>query len=115
MTRITFLRIIIVQLAFMFCLSSTASAVQGESLGSPASAKRDSTKAGAATQQSDRKVLNIVIDKIENGNIYTKEGKVYQMSSGTKTIDNSKTVAGTKQRIAELVYDGGTLVSVTIK
>jgi hypothetical protein len=81
-----------------------------------ASKKASSTKSAsnAATQKAlQRNVVNIVVDKIEGGTIYSKGGGKFRISGSTKVIDNRHSV--TKMRIAELVFEDGTLVAVSIK
>ena len=60
-----------------------------------------------------RKVVNIVVDKIEEGAVYSKDGQKFEITSDTKVIDNSHPV--TKMRTAELAFENGDLVTVTLK
>ncbi len=58
-------------------------------------------------------VINIVVDKIEDRAIYSKDGTKYDISSATRVINNSN--PGSKMKIAELVFENRNLVAVTIK
>lgn len=68
-----------------------------------------STTSGAYNQQ----VLNIILDKIEGGFVYSQDGRRFQMTSTAKVIDNAQ--GKSKIRIAELIFIQGMLVSVHIK
>ncbi len=59
-----------------------------------------------------QEVVNIVVDKIEEGAIYSKEGRKFEIPFA-KVIDNSHSV--TKMRTAELIFENGTLVTVVLK
>lgn len=76
----------------------------------------NSTKTGASAYSSssvERVVVNIVLDRIEDGVIYSKDSQTFQLPGSAKVIDNSHPV--TKMRTAELVFENGSLVMVNIK
>jgi len=62
-----------------------------------------------AVQQS---VENVFVDKIEDGAIYSKDGRMFE-TAGAKVIDNSRKAAGRKA--AELFFQNGSLVEVIFK
>lgn len=66
-----------------------------------------------ATRTVQRDVVNIVVDRIEGALIYSRDGKTFEVPSWTKVINNSHRV--TKMRTAELVFQNGSLVAVTLK
>ncbi len=73
-----------------------------------------SAKASSQSQPSvHRKVVNVVVDRIEEGAVYSRDGQKFQITSDTKVIDNSNPV--TKMRTAELAFENGDLVTVTLK
>ncbi len=59
------------------------------------------------------KVVNIVVDKIEGGAVYSKDGQKFEITSTTRVINNTHPV--TKMRTAELAFENGNLVTVTLK
>ncbi len=61
----------------------------------------------------ERQVVNIVLDKIENGIIHSRDGRTFQISSTTKIVNNAN--PSTSMRLAELTFENGLLVNVTIK
>ena len=75
--------------------------------------------AGPATTSSpsspsvQREVVNIVVDRIEGASIYSKDWRTFKIPSSVKVIDNSHRV--TRMRTAELVFENGSLVAVTLK
>ncbi len=77
-----------------------------------------SPKAGPAktSKQSppsaQREVVNIFVDKIEDGAIYSKDGREFRIGS-TKVIDNSR--PATKMKAAELSFVNGELKAVILK
>ncbi len=60
-----------------------------------------------------QEVVNIVIDKIENGYIYAKDGRKFQLNSSTKIISNKG--SSRNVRTAELTLQNGYLVTAIIK
>jgi len=58
-------------------------------------------------------VMNIIIDKIENNIIYSKDGRTFPVSGSTKIINNHKSTA--KIQIGELFFEDGRLITVIIK
>jgi len=65
------------------------------------------------TPALQRNVVNIVVDRIEGALIYSKDWRTFEVPSSTKVIDNSHRV--TKMRTAELIFENGSLVAVTLK
>jgi len=100
---------------FIAALFSPCSAMQAVSGGQATQKdKSAATSLNTSSQSSvQREVVNIVVDRIEDGAIYSKEGKKYQITSSTKVVNNSKT--GSKVKIAELDFENGNLVAVIIK
>ena len=89
---------------------------------SPAAGGSTSSAGGATSapglhtigaQTIHRSVVNIIVDRIEEGTIYSKDGRTFQVPSFMKVIDN--THPATKMRTAELVFQNGKLVAVSIK
>jgi hypothetical protein len=66
-----------------------------------------------STPALQRNVVNIVVDRIEGSLIYSKDWRTFEVPSSIKVIDNSHRV--TKMRTAELVFENGSLVAVTLK
>lgn len=113
MTGFTFPRLVILLPALLLCFSGSASAFRATSVVREPVAAQDPKKGTAIVpRQVDRVVINVVIDKIEDGRIYTKDGRAIQIS-GVKVVDNS--TLGSIMKMAELAYEGSTLVSVIIK
>jgi hypothetical protein len=59
-----------------------------------------------------RSVENVFIDKIEDGAIYSRDGRKFE-TGGAKVIDNSHKATGRKA--AELFFENGDLVEVILK
>ena len=78
--------------------------------GSASSASRQNTITHRATQ---RNVVNIVVDRIDGPFIHSRDGKSFEIPNSIKVINNSHSV--TKTRTAELVFENGSLVGVSIK
>jgi hypothetical protein len=84
--------------------------------GAPSKAPAKSAPATTSSRLSpsaQREVVNIVVDKIEEGAIYANDGAKFEISSSTRVVDNSHPNAG--RRTAELFFENGTLVSVSLK
>jgi guanyl-specific ribonuclease Sa len=60
-----------------------------------------------------REVVNIVVDKIEGGAMYAKDGKKFEITSATRIVDNNH--HSTRMRTAELSFENGDLVTVILK
>jgi len=60
-----------------------------------------------------REVVNIVVDKIEGGAMYAKDGKKFEITSATRIVDNNH--HRTRMRTAELSFENGDLVTVILK
>jgi hypothetical protein len=58
-------------------------------------------------------VVNIVLDNIEGRTVSAKDGRQFDMTGSTKVIQNIQPASS--MRIAELVFEDGVLVTVTIK
>ena len=103
--------------------ASTPGKAPSVSGGTSSKAGGTSSKAGSASSKAgqsaikaqgiQRSVVNIVVDRIEGGTIYSKDGQAFQVPSSIKVIDNTHAV--TKMRTAELVFQNGSLVAVSIK
>ncbi len=59
------------------------------------------------------KVVNIVVDKIEGGSIYSKDGRKFSITGAAKVIDNRNLKI--RKRTAELMFENGSLVTVELK
>jgi hypothetical protein len=58
-------------------------------------------------------VINIIIDKIENGFIYSKDGEVFTINESTQTINNHNSESNL--RVGELFFSNGKLIIISIK
>jgi Na+-transporting methylmalonyl-CoA/oxaloacetate decarboxylase gamma subunit len=76
-------------------------------------ASSSKAKPNIVAQAVQRDVVNIVVDRIEGALIYSKDWRTFEVPSTTKVIDNRHRV--TKMRTAELVFENGSLVAVTLK
>jgi hypothetical protein len=80
---------------------------------SPSQAKTSSqSQAKASSQSAQREVVNIFVDRIEDGAIYSKDGRKFEIGS-TRVIDNSR--PETKMKAAELSFVNGGLTAVILK
>jgi hypothetical protein len=122
MPGLSTLGVVILYLMSLFCPSTAmAFAVTSKPIkkGAPSSkvAVQSSSKAkpniAAPAVQTQREVLNIVVDRIEGASIYSKDGRSFQVPSSTKVINNTHKV--TKMRTAELTFENGALVAVILK
>ncbi|MGA2401620.1 MAG: hypothetical protein ABSG91_07915 [Syntrophobacteraceae bacterium] len=59
------------------------------------------------------KVINIIVDRIESGSIYSKDGRKFEIGGSTKVINNR--TPSIRIRTAELVFENGILVTVNLK
>lgn len=57
-------------------------------------------------------VVNVFVDRIEDGAIYSKDGRKFEIGS-TRIIDNSR--PATKMKAAELFFENGSLTAVILK
>jgi hypothetical protein len=62
---------------------------------------------------SDTSVTNIIIDKIENGTIYSKDGQVFAITDSTQIINNHNPESNVQ--IGELFFKNGKITTVIIK
>ena len=80
-------------------------------------AKASSQSQAKTSSQSSpsvhREVVNIVVDKIEGGAMYAKDGKKFEITSATRIVDNNH--HRTRMRTAELSFENGDLVTVILK
>ncbi len=119
MPRLSIMGIVILYLMSLFCPSGAMGftvAKKPVEKGAPAKAAAKSSskaKPNIAAQAVQRNVINIVVDRIEGTLIYSKDWRTFEVPSRTKIIDNRHRV--TKMRIAELVFENGALVEVTLK
>ncbi|MFZ0930300.1 MAG: hypothetical protein WAN11_16965 [Syntrophobacteraceae bacterium] len=91
---------------------SSKVAVQSSSRGGPNIAA-PATTSSPSSPSVQREVVNIVVDRVEGASIYSKDWRTFKIPSSAKVIDNSHRV--TKMRTAELVFENGSLVAVTLK
>jgi hypothetical protein len=62
---------------------------------------------------TDTSVINIIIDKIENGTIYSKDGQVFAITDSTQIINNHNSESNAK--IGELFFKNDKLMTIIIK
>ena len=62
-----------------------------------------------------RQVANIVVEKIEDGVIYSTDGQKFEIAGSTRVIDNSRSHSAARTRTAELYFDNGSLVQVVLR
>lgn len=104
MAKYIILGIVILNLAmFTPCAAQVAIPSGGSASSTPASGP------GSSAQMS---VQDIVVDKIDGGAIYSKDGSSFDMT-GAKVIDNSHNAPGNKT--AALFFQDGQLVQVILK
>lgn len=104
------LRISILHLALLFCFSGPVFASQMGSL--QAEPSEPGQKQITATPNSDLEVINIVMDRMEDGYIYSNDGRAYRIGSA-KLLNNASTTS--KIKTAELTFQNGTLVVIVFK
>ncbi len=104
------LRIFILHLALLFCFSGPVFAVMKVDSG-PVTAEPGKTQ--QATERShDQEIVNVIIDRMENGYLYSKAGQAYEIGRA-KVINNSSSTS--KVKMAELTFRNGTLAVVVLK
>ena len=81
------------------------------SKGPPKSAP--ATTSSLSPPSVQREVVNIVVDKIEEGAIYANDGAKFEIPGSTRVVDNSRPNDG--RRPAELFFENGTLVAVNLR
>jgi hypothetical protein len=92
---------------------STQAAPAKTSQPSPPSAQGAPGKTSQPPSTSvKREVVNVFVDKIEDGAIYSKDGRKFEIGS-TRVIDNSR--RSTKMKAAELSFENGSLKAVILK
>lgn len=68
---------------------------------------------GQSVSQSEQsEVVNVVVDRIEEGTLYSTDGGKFSIGSA-HVVDNSR--RGAKMKTAELVYRNGVLATVTLR
>jgi hypothetical protein len=75
--------------------------------------KRYKTTDSHLNDSNDSKVINIIIDKIDNNYICSKEGGVFPITGLTQIINNRNPEA--KISIGELFFKDGNLITIIIK
>ncbi len=110
MARFIILGVVILNLA-LFSPCSAMEAISGaHALQKGKSVKTLPVPSSPPSVQSS--VESIFIDKVEDGAIYSKDGRKFE-TGGAKVIDNSRKAARTKA--AELFFENGNLVEVILK
>jgi hypothetical protein len=74
-----------------------------------------SPAASAHSETVERTVVSIVVSSIEEGAIYSKDGRKFEITGSTKVIDNSRSHRAARSKTAELFFENGGLVSVILK
>jgi hypothetical protein len=89
------------------CVTSS----RGEYIANP----HDDTKSHhiRSSTHSDINVINIMIDKIENGTIYSKDGQAFVVTDSTQIINNYTSESNVK--VGELFFKNGKLITIIIK
>jgi hypothetical protein len=77
-----------------------------------ASSQSQAKASSPSAQSAQREVVNIFVDRIEDGAIYSKDGRKFEIGS-VKVIDNSR--PATKMKAAELSFVNGSLTAVILK
>jgi hypothetical protein len=62
---------------------------------------------------TDISVTNIIIDKIENGYLYSKDGQAFAITDSTQIINNHTSESNIQ--IGELFFKNGKLITIIIK
>jgi hypothetical protein len=62
---------------------------------------------------TDINVINIIIDKVENGTIYSKDGQAFAITDSTQIINNH--ISESNMKIGELFFKNGKLITIVIK
>jgi len=76
-------------------------------------APKEATHGTIHMTDTKTKVINAFLDRIENGFVYTKDGRKFSIPAGAKIIDNSK--PNSKLKSVELIFKGNWLISITIR
>jgi len=106
MTRFMTAGIVILFLLPLFCLSGAMAFTVDQQ-------KDRNVAAFQGKTGSEVKVVNIVVDKIEDGAIYSADGTKYEITGQTRVFNNRQ--SSSKLRTAELFFHKGNLVAVSIK
>ncbi|GKT08978.1 hypothetical protein [Desulforhabdus sp. TSK] len=93
-------------------MTSPSHAFTSQKLGNRSSTRPAGSPATPAAQP-DIVVMNIILDRIQDGHVYSQDGRRFQITRGTKLIDNRN--SGIKIRTAELFFVGGTLSTVIVR
>jgi hypothetical protein len=93
-------------------MTSTSHAFTSQKVGNRSSARPAGSPTTPAAQP-DIVVMYIILDRIQNGHVYSQDGRRFQITRGTMLIDNRN--SGIKTRTAELFFMGGVLSTVIVK
>ena len=101
---------------FSPCMAMQANQASGvpQTNKSVKTAQPPSSTPNVQSAAADQQVVNVVVDRIEGGTIYSKDGRQFDTGSA-KVVDNSGSHPGAKTKVAELFYKNGSLVSVILK
>lgn len=105
--RSNFIFLALIMAVFITCTHSYGMTVVG---GESAESSKVTQPAGVNT--SGIKVIGIFVKSIDDQYIYSEDGKKFPISSQTRIIKN---IQKSNRRIAELVFNGETLVGIVIK
>jgi len=82
------------------------------------SAKRAPASSSQAPRQSEvpgrQQVVNVFVDRIEGGVIYSRDGQQYEIGYA-KVIDNTGSHPKARTKAAELFFENGSVVGVVLK
>lgn len=95
--------------AFM-AVSGEGTAQQGKS----ANPRPTSSSRASWQNENGNGVLNILVDRIDGGVIYSRDGQQYEIGTA-KVSDNSRRHPTAKTKTAELFFQNGSVVSVVLK
>lgn len=93
--------------------TGTGGGTTGAAGGAPAQSVDTTEASNRRLPSISRQVVNIVFDRMEGGYVYARDGRRFAVSSQTRVIENAHPASNMK--VAELIFDGRTLISVTIK
>ncbi len=100
--------------AMAFTVKEGGATQKGAASASKATSKTAQAKIAPRPSPSvQREIVNIVVDRIEDGAMYAKDGRKFEITSSTRVINNTHPV--TRMRTAELTFENGTLVAVILK
>ncbi len=111
MPRFITVGIVILHLLALFSPCSAMEAVSGRQ--AAPKGKSANERSNFLSHSAERKVVNIVVDRIKGGVIYSKDWQTFRVPGSAKIIDNSH--SATKMRTAELFFENGRLETVILK